>query len=110
MKPKNPDIVEVKTKECSSFKKSNMGNHDCRYLSIETRASSRNKFFEPHKEYVVLLFPGGFRVRKPTLDDRKTVKSDKSRRIIVSGAEPGTYTIEEQTEDFITCKLKKHEI
>lgn len=106
MKPKDPNIIEVVYHEGVGYRKSNMGNPESRFLSKETRASSRNPFFRAFKDYVFCLTVDGFKLRVAGIDDRKVMRADKSRRVCVAGVEPGFYEITEQTEDFIICRKK----
>lgn len=103
---KDPNIVEVTYHEHFSASSGSSSGHHSTSLGKTTKAHIANDFIKKGAWYVVTLIPNGFKVRIPTMSDKRIVKAHHWG-ISVTGAEQGTYEIVEQTEDFITVKLKK---
>ncbi len=101
MKPKDPSIIEVTQREQPSYKKANQ------YMGIIVKAKTRNEFVQNGAWYVVSLLPDGFKLRIPSLTDKKMVRADHGGHVSVTGAPPGLYDIIEQTEDYIIAKKQK---
>ncbi len=107
MKPNNPDLVEVTYHERNSFRVGNGGRYNSRSLARETKAKSANPFFERQKWYSLALLPDGFKLKIPTLTDKRLIKSNLSGHVMVTGLEPGLYEITEQNQDLIIAKKLK---
>ena len=101
MKPHDENLVEVTYNERLGYK------HGSNHLAKETRAKSRNVFFKKFTWYAVSLLPDGFKLKIPSMDDKRLLKTNGCGHIMVTGVEPGTYEIVEQTEDYLICKKVK---
>lgn len=101
MKPHDPDTVEVTYNERLGYK------HGSNHLAKETRAKSRNVFFKKFTWYAVSLLPDGFKLKIPSMSDKRLLKTNRCGHIMVTGVEPGMYDIIEQTEDYIIAKKQK---
>jgi len=102
MKPQDPSIIEVTYNERSSYRGGR--GRDSTYLARDTRAKTKNGFVKAASYYVFSLLPDGFKLRLPSLTDRKMIRANRTGHLCVTGVEPGLYDITEQTEDFIIAK------
>ncbi len=103
---KDPNIVEVTYHEHLSASSGSSYGHHSTTISRTTRAHIANDFIKKGTWYVVTLIPNGFKVRIPTMSDKRIVKAHHWG-ISVTGVEQGTYEIVEQTEDFIITQKQK---
>jgi len=104
MKPENPDVIEVTHLEVEAIKSVNGGKWNYQHLAHRYTMKTKNDFVQPFTEYVVTLTNGGFKIKKPTINDAKVRKSTMCGHLYCSGVEPGLYDIIEQNEDFIICQ------